>query len=208
MIDAENKLSHHILIAVLSSLFVFVIGRSDMGYGRAVGSIPFLLLFLVMIIGPIMRLWPSIAKKVPGNFPWNWRAELGIWFAIWSVAHTLLVFRARDWEVVEYITGMSPWAFGAFVAVFMAIVLAAISFKGAINFLGADSWKWIQNYFTYVIFWLSSVHVVDRALLRPGFLSDDWLHRAYLIMIVLVFGLQMAAFLKTVFIHRKNKKEE
>ena len=208
MIDAENRLSHHIAIAVLSTLPVIIAMLFDFRVGRVVGGIPFVILFLVMIIGPIMTIWPSLTHKLPEKFPWNWRAELGIWFAVWSVAHVLLVFHRRDWDVIGYLTGISPWAFGALVATVMAIVLAALSFRGAIEYLGTQSWKWLQNYFTYVIWWLMVVHVIDRALLRPGFPSSDWAHWMYLIMVVAVPILQLLGFMKIVSRHRAQMHAE
>jgi len=208
MIDAQNKLWHHITIAVLSCLFVYVLYLSGLRIGRAIGAVPFIILFLVMIIGPVMKIWPSLYNKLPGKFPYTWRAELGIWFAVWSVIHILFVFRARDWDVIGYLAGISPWAFGALIATFMAVVLALLSFKGAIKYLGPDSWKWIQNHFTYAIFWLTVVHVIDRALLRPGFPSSDWLHWMYLGMVILVPVLQIGGFVKNVREYRKELKEK
>ena len=217
MIDAQNKTSFHLAIAGVTILIVLVswfftvesvsfAKESVLLMSRAVGAVPFFLLFLVMIIGPIMKLFPVLFPKW-GDFPWNWRAELGIWFAVWSVIHMLFVFAARDWNVVDYLIHISPWAFGALVATFMSVVLAAISFRGAIKYLGPESWKWIQNYFTYVIWWLVVVHVIDRALLRPGFPSDDWLHLVYLAMVIIVPILQLAGFTKTVKEYRKGLKK-
>ncbi len=207
MIDAQNKLSHHIMILVLSSLFVFLVHLSGISLGRAVGAIPFVILFLVLIIGPVMEIWPGLSKKLPRGFPWTWRAELGIWFTIWSIIHILLVFSGRDWDIIGYFIGISPWALGAFVAVGMAIILSIFSFRWAISYFGAESWKWLQNYFTYVIFWLAFVHVIDRALLRPGFPSSDWLHWMYLLMLFLIPILQLVGFIK-VFNRKKSKSSK
>ncbi len=205
MLDARNKLSHHIIIAVFSSLLVLAMGFTELGFNRAIAAVPFFLLFLAMILGPAARIWPSLKKIPPKEFPWALRGELGIWFVVWSIVHILLVFHRRDWAVIEYITGMSPWVFGAFVAVFLGIVLAVTSSRIAIQFLGFDAWKWLQS-FAYVIFWLTVVHVVDRALLRPGFPSDDWLHWFYLIMILMVLVLHVGDFIRRVKLHRKKLK--
>ena len=217
MIDAQNKPYCHVSIAVATGL-AFLISwyvitgeisiTEDTVYilSRPSGAIPIFLLFFVMIIGPIMKLFPVLFPKW-GDFPWNWRAELGIWFAVWSVIHTLFIFAGREWDVIGYLVGISPWAFGALVATVMSVILAAISFRGAINYLGPDSWKWLQNHFTYVIWWLVVVHVVDRALLRPGFPSDDYLHWIYLAMVIIVPVLQTAAFVKTVREYRRGLQQ-
>jgi len=205
MIDAQNKFSHHLIIFLASFLFVIILAYSGIGFSRSVAAVSYIILCLILLIGPAVKIWPSVVKIPPKEFPWGVRGEMGIWFAVWSVIHVLFVFHGRDWDVIGYITGMSPWAFGAFVAVFMAIILAAISFRGAINFLGAEAWKWLQNYFTYVIFWLAIVHVAyDRAFLRPGFPSADFLHWTYLLMTFAVLILQIWGFIKTV----QNKEQK
>jgi len=205
MIDAQNKLSHHVVIGLLSILFVVVLGYSDMGFTRSIAAVSYIILCLVLLIGPAVKIWPSLVNLPPKEFPWGIRGELGVWFAVWAVVHVVEILWDRGF--ITYISDMSAWAFGAFVAVFMAIILAATSFKGAINFLGAEAWKWLQNYFTYVIFWLSVVHVTyDRALYRPllrALARDDLpyvdcLHWLYIILAVAVIILQIWAFIKTV----------
>lgn len=208
MIDAHNNISHHVVIAVLSIVSVFLMVLAGIRIGRAIAAVSFLLLFLVMVIGPVRVVFPSLKKIFPPKFPWNWRAELGIWFTVWSVVHILFVFAGRDWDIIGYITGMSPWAFGAFIAIFMAIFLSAISFQKALVYFGVEAWKWIQNYFSFVIFWLTAVHVIDRALLRPGFPSVEVLHWIYLVMVILLPVLQMAGFAKKVKKYRDKLKEK
>ncbi len=203
MIDANNKISHHFYILIFSVSIFFLLIFLGFRTGRAIGAIPFFLLFLVMAIGPTVRIWPSLVRIPPKQFPWALRGELGIWFVVWSIVHIINIFYLRNWEIWEYIKGMSPWAFGAFVAVFMGIILAVTSSKKAINFLGFENWKWLQS-FAYVIFWLTAVHVIDRALLRPGFLSTDWLHRIYLLMIIIIPVLQITDFIKKVLKYKKT----
>ncbi len=203
MIDAKNKVSHHIIIAVSSFLIALILSFTGLRLGRIVGAIPFFLLFFVVAIGPAVRVWPSLKKIPPKEFPWALRGELGIWFVVWSVAHILFVFSHRNWEVLEYLKGMSPWAFGAFVAVFLGIILAVTSSKKAINFLGFENWKWLQS-FAYAIWWLTVVHIIDRALLRPGFPPEDWLHWVYLIMVIIVPLLHVADFIKRVAFYRRK----
>ncbi len=213
MIDAQNKWWHHLIIAVLTFGGVFLVWflkveemaltqQTINQFSRPVGAVPFILLFLTMLIGPVMKLKPSLFEDL-GDFPYSWRAELGIWFAFWAVIHTLFVVYSRD-GFLDYLEGISPWALGALIAVVMAVVLAFLSHKKAIKWLTADCWKWLQNHFTYAIWWLTVIHVLDRALLRPGFPSGDLLHWLYLIMVVLIPLLQFIAFVKTV---KENRKE-
>jgi len=64
--------------------------------------------------------------------------------------------------------------------------------------MGGKAWKWHQTVGAYTIFWLLAVHIYDRAYLRPGFPSDDPLHWLYLLTLVLVVALQIAAFVKVI----------
>ena len=205
MIHTGNDLKRHITIAIFTALLFLLMWYLGVHEQRIAGAIPFFILFAIMSMGPAKRLWPSLWKgdKFSHMFPITWRSELGIWFAIWSVVHMLFVFHARDWAVVDYIVGMSPWAFGAFVAVIMAVVLAIASTNKALIFFGAKSWKWLQNA-AHIIWWLTVVHTVDRAVIRPGFPSSDPLHWIYIIMMITVPILQIAGFVKVVSAYRKT----
>ncbi len=203
-VDTNNELAHHVAVAVGSVVLAGVLWLAGYDGQRIVGAVPWFLLFFVMIIGPAVRIWPAIRRRFAGNFPVNWRSELGIWFAIWSVVHVLFVFWARDWDVIGYVADMSPWAFGAMVAVLLAVVLAFTSNNSAYDYLGGRAWKWHQSHGTYVIFWLVAVHGYDRAYLRPGFPSDDPIHWAYLLTIVVVVVFHVVAFVTVVSTYRQT----
>ncbi len=206
--DTTNRVSRHLVVAIGSLAVALLLWAVGYEVQRVVAAVPYFLLFLVMIIGPSVRIWPSIMKWAKGPFPVSWRAELGIWFAIWSVAHVLFVFGARDWDVIGYLVDMSPWAFGALVATIIAVVLACTSNTPALRFMGPKAWKWHQSHGTYVIFWLAAVHVYDRAYLRPygdvGFPSADPVHWVYLITIAIVVLLHLTAFVKIVADYRET----
>ena len=201
-LNVQNKWTRLIGVGVGSVLVGGILLLLDYDIQRVVAAIPYFILFLVMIIGPIVRLWPSVLKRIKPGFPVNFRSELGIWFAIWSVVHVLFVWGARDWDIIGYLIDMSPWAFGALVAVIIAIGLAFTSNRVALKFMGVKSWKWHQSHGTYVIFWLAAVHIYDRAYLRPfedvGFPSNDPLHWVYIIMTLTIVILQISAFIKIV----------
>lgn len=200
----RNEISHHLCVAAVSIIFALLLWFAGYGSQRVVAAIPFFVLFFVMVIGPIVKIWPSITKRFSGGFPVNWRSELGIWFAIWSVVHVFFVFWARDWNIIGYLIDMSPWAFGAFIAVILAIILAITSNTKSLVFMGPKSWKWHQSHGTYLIFWLATVHVYDRAYLRPGFPSTDPIHWTYLIMIAIVIILHIVAFTKVIHEYRET----
>ena len=203
-VNTNNDLTHHLAVGLGSVVFAALLWVGGYHEQRVVGAVPWFLLVLVLVIGPITKLWPGLRRRFSGDFPVNWRSELGIWFAIWSVVHLLFVFQARDWNVVGYLSGMSPWAFGSFVAVIIAVVLAATSNNRAYDYMGGKAWKWHQTVGTYAIFWLLAVHIYDRAYLRPGFPPDDPVHGLYLLTLVLVVVLQVAAFAKVVSHYRED----
>lgn len=202
--DTSNELTRHAVVAVASVVLAVILWFVGYHEQRSVAAVSWFLLFLVMIIGPLIRIWPGIRRRFSGNFPVNWRSEFGIWFAIWAVLHVLFVFWERDWNVLGYLADMSPWAFGAFVAVILAVILAITSNNRAYEYLGGKAWKWHQSHATYVIFWLAAVHGYDRAYLRPGFPSDDPLHWIYLLTIVIVVVFHVWAFAKVVSEYRRT----
>lgn len=203
-VDTNNTLSRFAAVTIGSLVLAGLLWIAGYDEQRIVGAVPWFLLFVVMIIGPAVRIWPSIRRRFKGNLPVNWRSELGILFVIWSIIHLLFVFWARDWNVIGYLTGMSPWAFGAFVAVIIAVVLLFTSNNWAYDYMGGKAWKWHQSHGTYVIFWLISVHMYDRAYHRPGFPSDDPVHSIYLLTILLVVLLHVVAFATVVSQYRKT----
>ena len=204
----KNKLIHFIGVGIGSLLLAGILWLLGYDIQRVVGAVPYFILFLVLIIGPIVRIWPSIPKRFGSGFPVNWRSELGIWFAVWSVVHVLFIFGARDWDIIGYLIDMSPWAFGALVATIIAIVLAFTSNKKALKWMGVKAWKWHQSHGTYIIFWLVVVHIYDRAYLRPfeevGFPPTDPLHWIYIIITLAIIILHLSAFIKIIYEYRKT----
>lgn len=203
--DFRNTFSHHLAVVLISVLLILLLYFTGTGFNRAVAGVAFFLLFLALTIGPVMRLWRPALEALPWNLPWSWRGELGIWFAIFSIAHMLLVFDAGQWNVTGYLVTMRISDLIAFVALFLAVILAVTSSGKMVKFLGIVSWRWLQS-FAYVIFYLVGAHVINHAFLRAG-RPLDWLHWAYLTMIIIVILLQSAAFIKTVVNYRKTAEK-
>ncbi|MFP8956340.1 hypothetical protein ACLI4Y_06395 [Natrialbaceae archaeon A-CW3] len=203
-VDPFNRAKHHAAVAGGSLVLAGVLWAAGFAYPRIIAAVPWFLLFLVMIIGPVTKLWPPITRRYSGNFPLNWRSELGIWFVIWSLVHVLLVFRFMGWDIVGFVIGMSAWAFAALVGVVIAVILAITSNNKAFQFLGPKAWKWHQSHGTYVMFWLLTVHIYDQTFVRGGFPTGDPLHSLYVLTIIIVVGLHIGAFLKVVSHYRKH----
>ncbi len=203
-IDPFNRAKHHAAVVVGSLVVAVLLWGAGYTVPRIVAAVPWFLLFLVLIIGPVTKIWPSISRWYGGNFPLDWRSELGIWFVIWSLAHVLGVFRAMGWDIAGFVVGMSPWAFAALVGVIIAVILAITSNTWAYQFMGPKAWKWHQSHGTYVMFWLLTVHIYDQTFLRGGTPPEDPLHLLYVTTIILVVGLHLGAFLKVVAHYREH----
>jgi len=191
---------------------------ADMRMWRAVGDAGFILLFLILIIGPLARTWTPFERLNP------WRRELGIWFGVIALFHPILILDGWvQWDLMrlmgyQYLPQLERWSrvdpgFGlsnliGLIAVFWAMVLAATSSDKLVNFLGEDSWKWLHGA-ANTIFYLTAAHVgyflfIHYTLSSHRPVPDpNWFRWPFLIMAILVFILQVTAFVLTV---RKNKK--
>jgi sulfoxide reductase heme-binding subunit YedZ len=203
-VNPFNRKTEHATVAVASLAVAGVLWAAGYSLSRIVAAVPWFLLFVLMAIGPITKIRPSIRRRYDGGFPLNWRSELGIWFVLWSLAHVGLVFLFFGWDVVGFLLGMSPWAFAAVVALSIAVVLGLTSNERAYRYLGPKAWKWHQSHGTYVMFWLLAVHLYDQVFLRNGNPAGDPLHLLYLVTIVLIVGLHIWAFLTVVAHYREH----
>ncbi len=203
--DIRNKFAYHLTVALMSVFLIGILHFSGIELGRAIAGTAFILLFLTLIIGPIMKLWKPAMEALPWNLPWSWRGELGIWFTIISILHILFVFYGRQWDISSYLANMRLSDLTAFIAIFLALVLAVTSLNRIIRFLGISCWRWLQS-FAYVIFYLVGAHTINHAFLRPG-RPEDWLHWFYLTAIITVILLQSLAFVKMVGNYRRRLKE-
>lgn len=202
IMDIRNNLAYHFVVALGSLTLLFVLSLAGIETHRAVPAVAFILLFLTLAIGPIMRIWKPGAKVLPWNLPWSWRGELGIWFTIISISHMLLIFKGAQWDIIGYLSGIRIGNLAALVALFWALILTAASLGKVIKFIGLSSWRWLHS-FAYVIFYLVGMHVVNHAFLRPG-RPSDWLHWTYLVMMLSIVFLQFAVWVVTIKDDRKN----
>ena len=90
--DAKNTLRQHLIVGIFSlaliSIFKFLLNLS---WSVSFARVSFFLLFLVLIIGPIMRVKKSVKNLLPDFVPISWRGELGIWFFITGLTHFIFV---------------------------------------------------------------------------------------------------------------------
>ncbi len=196
----------------------FWYGRLDwepeMRLWRTIGDGSFVLLFLVLTLGPIARLWPVATRWLP------WRQELGIWFAIFALAHTLLVLDGWvRWEWMrffgyQFLLNVGRYArvepgFGlsnilGIVAMVIALPLMFTSSRWAMKRLGNSAWKWL-HVGAYTIFYLVVLHTLYFLFMhytvsfhRQVPPNPNWFRYPFLVTAILVLGIQMSAFIKTV----------
>lgn len=210
---------HTIVIAISAALTLpFWYGRLDwdpeMRLWRAIGDASFVLLLLLLLLGPLSRYSRALAKLLP------WRRELGIWFTILAIAHTLLVLDGWvrwDWMRFfgyEFIPQLDRYAriepgFGlsnmiGIIAAFIALPLMITSANWAVKRLGGSSWKWL-HYGAYTVFYLVALHSLyflfmhyTESFHRPVPENLNWFQYPFLISTLALLVLQMSAFFSTV----------
>ena len=180
---------------------------------KAVGDVGLVLLLLTMAIGPLARLWRKAGVALP------FHRELGIWFALVSLIHAVLILNGwARWSVMQFLgyefvpqlgrTARMEPGFGlaniiGLLALTWGLVLAATSSDRALRRLGPGAWKWLHNG-AYVVFWLTTVHVGYFLFLhytlsfhkQPP--APDWFRAPFLLLALAIVLLQMLAFASTV----------
>ncbi|MCH8106694.1 MAG: ferric reductase-like transmembrane domain-containing protein [Proteobacteria bacterium] len=217
---------HTIVMAFSATLTLpFWYGRLDwdpeMRLWRAIGDASFILLLLLLVLGPLSRYSRSVVKLLP------WRRELGIWFAILAIVHSLLVLDGWvrwDWMRFfgyEFIAQLDRYAriepgFGlsnliGIIATFIALPLMITSANWAVKRLGGSSWKWL-HYGAYTVFYLVALHSLyflfmhyTESFHRAVPENLNWFRYPFLIGALVLLTLQMGAFVST--IRRRGRQE-
>lgn len=202
MPNTHNSPKRHAAVALASGGLAVLLYLLGYRYQVVAAAVPFILLFLTVVIGPVQVLWPRLRKRFKGTTLNTWRSEIGIWFVIWSLIHVGLVVDVRG---VDVLWG-SPWAFGATIALILAVILLFTSNNRVYRYLGPKAWKWHQSHATYLIFYMLAPHIWHRAYLIPGFPSQEPLHWMYLAMLAIVIVLHIGGFVKVVRYYRLTGK--
>lgn len=216
----QSLLLRHLLSGATALLltYVFWLTRpqwsAEMRLWRAVGDAGLILLLLALVIGPAARHWPTTAALIP------WRRELGIWFGIMALGHTVLIIDGwARWDLQrflgdEFVPQLDRYArvepgFGlanliGLVAIGWTLVLMATSSNRAIEALGGQAWKWLQ-YGAYIVFYLVVLHTVYFLFMHytPSFhrttpSDQNWFRFPFLVLALAVPALQLSAFARTV----------
>ena len=211
-----NIFIKHVSVAVLAAVIAvpFWYGRLDwdpeMRVWRTVGDASVVLLFLVLFLGPLARLFKSLSRFL------HWRRELGIWFGVLALVHTLLVLDGWvrwDWMRFfgyEFIAQFDRYAriesgFGlsnliGIIAVLITIPLMLTSSNWAMARLGGSSWKWL-HYGSYTVFYLVALHTLyflfvhyTESYHRPVPPNLNWFRYPFLFTTLLLLAVQGSAF--------------
>lgn len=184
-----------------------------MRFWRAVGDASLILLYLALLVGPLAKLWPKVGKLL------SYRRELGVWFGIFALVHTVLILNGwARWSVLrffgyDFITQLDRWArvepgFGlanllGLVAVLISLILMATSTDWAMRTLGGGAWKFLQ-YSAYTVFYLVVIHTAYFLFLhytvsfhRSVPADPNWFRFPFLAMTLLLISLQITAFFRS-----------
>lgn len=146
----------------MSAIFLYAIFNStwenwdpEMARWKAVGDSAFILLWSSMMIGPLVRLKPSLKLLL------NWRRTISIWAALMMSLHAYLIWDGWARWTIDGLLGYSELpgidepvllqpGFGianviGLVALSIALLLLGISSDRALKWLGSGSWKRLQN---------------------------------------------------------------
>ncbi len=194
----------------------------EMRLWRAVGDASLLLLFLALALGPLAKLWPKTGRLLP------YRRELGVWFGLFALAHTLLVLNGwARWDALRFlgyefvpqlgrVVRLEP-GFGlanlvGLVAMVLTLALMVTSTDWAVRTLGSGAWKFLQ-YSAYTVFYLSALHTAYFLFMHytesfhravPG--MPNWFRYPFLVLTFLVATLQTAAYFKGVTQRRQVRR--
>lgn len=213
------SIRRHGATAALSALLTLLFWLSrlewdpDMRLWRAFGDAAFVWLFLTLLIGPLTKLWGGVARMMP------WRRYTGIWFAVLSVIHTLLIWKGwARWEVYrflgyEYVPQLGRLArlepgFGlanilGSVALIWAVMLMLTSTEWAIRKLGGSAWKWLHQG-AHTILYLTGIHSAYYFFIHYTLSfhrqvpPPNWFRGPVLLMILIVLVVQLLAYARTV----------
>jgi methionine sulfoxide reductase heme-binding subunit len=206
--DTKNTPTQHIAVGILS-LALIAISKFLLGtpWSTSLGRVSFVLLFLILIVGPIMRLKKPTESSSPLAIPWSWRGDLGIWFTLTALIHFIIIVANRPLSDLIKIGGAGYGLANllGLVALFWAILLTITSFNKIILFLGTGAWKWLHS-LTYVVFYLTAAHFIYFQFFSTyGEIGPDWFGYTATIMTTVVILLQLIAF--TVAIKKTKKKQ-
>lgn len=207
-------LLRHAIVALiaLALTYAFWSSRSEWApmhaWNRALADVSLVLLAISMAIGPLARIWASVARLLP------WRRETGIWTVVYGAAHTIVILDGWvEWDLVrlfgflrhpqfdQYVMALHGFGLGnvlGLIALLYGAVLVATSNNASQRFFGGSAWKFLQQG-SYTLWTLVVAHTgyflylnfldFHRSIPEP-----NWLQLPFAALVAAVAGLQGAAF--------------
>jgi len=199
--DVKNSPAKHFIVSFFSLCFVLIMHfLFNIEWTTSFARTAFILLFIILIIGPLFRIKVPSKKMSPMMNPWSWRGELGIWFTIMALAHFILLLIEQPLTQLIKIggSGYSLTNFIGLIALIISIILSFASLGKVIKFLGVISWKVLHS-LTYVVFYLVASHLIYFQFFSSyGKVGPDWFGWISVVAMTLVVILQIIAFVKIV----------
>ena len=187
---------------------------AEMRFWRAVGDASLILLYITLALGPVSRFLPRFWLLLP------YRRELGIWFGISAIVHTVIILDGWvSWDVSQFMgyqfvpqlgrmvrleSGFGMANLLGLLAVLFTLPLMATSADWALRGLGGASWKFL-HYGAYTIFYLVVLHTAyflyihyTASFHRTPPDEANWFQIPFAILTLAVITLQVGAYFKTV----------
>ena len=198
-------------------IYIFWLARpqwsADMRFWRAVGDGSLILLYMGLALGPMARFVPRVGMLLP------YRRELGIWFGIYAILHTIIILDGWVlWDFYQFMgyqyipaidqTVRMESGFGmanilGLMAVLIALPLMATSTDWATRALGASAWKFL-HYGAYTIFYAVALHTayfmyIHYTMSFHRTVPDpNWFQLPFAILTGILVSVQVGAFIKGV----------
>ena len=186
----------------------FVASRSDMqpmhAWNRAFADVSLLYLALIILFGPLSRLFTVLRKLIP------WRRMVGIWAALTAFAHVFIIFNGWiEWNFARLFFIFTPvggdWiihpgfalanTIGIVGLIYFLLLLATSNDKSE-TLLGLKAWKYVQNkattlYLLVVLhtFYFLFLHFTDHT---------NWVRIPFIIVVSIILLFHIVAFFFTV----------
>ncbi|MCH8893433.1 MAG: ferric reductase-like transmembrane domain-containing protein [Chloroflexi bacterium] len=180
-----------------------------------------MLLYMALALGPAVRFMPRAGVFL------RYRRELGIWFGIFAIAHTIIILDGWVlWDFYQFMgyqyipaidqTVRMESGFGmanilGLMAVLIALPLMATSTDWATRALGASAWKFI-HYGSYTIFYAVALHTayflyIHYTMSFHRTVPDpNWFQIPFAVLTAALVAAQVGGFFKTVASHRRGAR--
>ena len=208
-------IKRNFLIGSVTFLLIYLsfLSRSEWvpmhAWNRAYADVSFFLLVLTLMIGPLSKF-----SKYFYRFR-SWRRELGIWCAITATLHVYVLFEGWfQWELIRLIIGVNQDSgrltfdpgftisnLLGLISLVYVLLLALISNKAAVKFLGKPAWDYLQQK-SNTLYVLVVTHTTFFLFIFR-LESKNWVEIPFIVIVSVLFILQLSSFIKTVY---KNKR--